>query len=75
MSSGPIVYEIRVAESLDQHWVTWFPGMEILELPEGGTLIKGVLPDQAALFGVLSKVRDLNLTVFEVKRIDKTTYY
>ncbi|HSL45390.1 MAG TPA: hypothetical protein VK897_18295 [Anaerolineales bacterium] len=66
-------YEIKVSEMLDCNWSQWFEGMEILPASEGsgmsGTLLRGNLPDQAALFGVLSQVRNLNLTLVEVKRI------
>lgn len=67
-------YEIRVEETLDSHWSKWFEGMEILPSSEGsntpGTLLSGSLPDQAALFGILSQLRSLNLTLIEVRRIN-----
>lgn len=67
-------YEIRVDETLDSGWSQWFDGMEILPASGGGshmsgTLLRGNLSDQAALFGILSQVRNLNLTLVEVKRI------
>lgn len=66
-------YEIRVDEILDCNWSQWFEGMEVVPTSEGsgksGTLLRGNLPDQAALFGILSQVRNLNLTLVEVKRI------
>jgi hypothetical protein len=66
-------YEIRVSEILDSDWSQWFNGMEVLPGNEGspvaGTLLRGCLPDQAALFGVLSQIRNLTLTLVEVKRI------
>jgi hypothetical protein len=65
-------YEIKVGETLDSHWSQWFEGMEILpscDYSQGaGTTLRGFLPDQAALFGILSQVRNLNLTLVEVKR-------
>jgi hypothetical protein len=66
-------YEIRVAEPLDAHLLVWFPEMQIqAEEPQDGqgTLLRGCLPDQAALFGLLSRVRDLNLTLLAVRRIE-----
>ncbi len=67
-------YEIRVEETLDSHWSKWFEGVEILSSSEGsntpGTLLSGSLPDQAALFGILSQIRSLNLTLMEVRRIN-----
>ena len=71
MTAG--LYEIRVSEILDCNWSQWFEGMEIIPTSEGsgksGTLLRGHLPDQAALYGILSQVRNLNLTLVEVKRI------
>ncbi|PKO00416.1 MAG: hypothetical protein CVU42_04390 [Chloroflexi bacterium HGW-Chloroflexi-4] len=66
-----INYEIIIKESLDASWSHWFEGLNVQPLNIGneliGTVIQGSLPDQAALFGVLSQVRDLNLTLLEVK--------
>jgi hypothetical protein len=66
-------YEIWVSERLDPHWSQWFESLEIDPIPAGssqaGTILRGCLPDQAALFGVLSQVRNLNLTLIEVRRI------
>lgn len=67
-------YEIQVSETLDNRWSQWFEGMEVLPSSEdgcvAGTLMRGCLPDQAALFGILSQLRNLNLTLVEVRRID-----
>ena len=66
-------YEIRVSEILDSDWSQWFEGMEVLPGNEGspvpGTLLRGCPPDQAALFGILSQIRNLNLTLVEVRRM------
>lgn len=71
----PYWYEIRVGETLDSRWSEWFDGVEVLPISEGnhvsGTLLRGNLPDQAALFGILSQLRNLNLTLIEVKRINR----
>jgi hypothetical protein len=63
-------YEIRVEETLDGHWSQWLSEMEIIPLQgcAAGTLLRGSLPDQAALFGLLARLRDLNLTLVEVAR-------
>jgi hypothetical protein len=71
MNPRPHVYEIRVEEPLESRWSEWFADMVIV--PTGGpgspgTLLRGSLPDQAALFGLLGRLRDLNLTVLEVRR-------
>jgi hypothetical protein len=67
-------YEIRVREVLSSQWSTWFAGMTILpdeeDCPGAGTLLSGNLVDQAALFGMLSLVRDLNLTLLEIRLIN-----
>lgn len=70
----PACYQIHVAETLESHWLQWFLdlGMFPAEGQTGpGTLLCGKLPDQAALFGVLARVRDLNLTLLEVRRIEE----
>ncbi len=54
-------YEIRVKGHLEQGWEEWFGGLEITNLEGGEAVISGELPDQAALHGVLNKVRDLGL--------------
>lgn len=64
--------EIWVGENLDECWIQWFEGMEMIPCMENGvqigTLLCGCLPDQAALFGVLSQVRNLNLTLIAFRR-------
>ncbi len=65
----PAPYEIRVAEHLDERWEKWFGEVEIIHSGESrGTVLRGVLADQPALFGVLGKIRDLGLTLISVQR-------
>lgn len=66
-------YEIRVAEGLDERWLRWFQDLDVLTVENAGpgTLLRGTLPDQSALFGLLARVRDLNLTLLEVRRIEQ----
>ena len=66
----PAYYEIRIEGSLHPHWSEWFEGLEIRQLPGGATLIAGELPDQAALHGILMKIRDLGLVLVSVNRIE-----
>ena len=62
----PILYEIRIKGHLSDHWTDWFEGMTIT-LEEGGdTLLTGRGVDQAALFGLLKKVRDLGLPLVSI---------
>jgi hypothetical protein len=65
-------YEILVRGALDEGWSEWF-GMvlEAASLPDGypGTRLCGEVPDQPALFGILLKIRDLNLELVRVERI------
>ncbi|HKX65836.1 MAG TPA: hypothetical protein VJN29_01330 [Intrasporangium sp.] len=62
-------YEIRVEGMLDQHWSAWFDGLQITSEPDGVTLIAGPVTDQAALHGLLAKVRDLGLPLISVHRV------
>ena len=70
-----IWFEIRVGENLDERWSVWFEGMQILPWLENGnrigTVLYGCLPDQAAIFGVLSQLRNLNLTLIAFRRISE----
>lgn len=61
-------YAIRVAGHLAPRWAEWLAGLEIRHEPGGTTLLCGPLADQSALFGVLNKIRDLNLTLLTVER-------
>jgi hypothetical protein len=59
----PAVYQIKVQGQLSVGWGTWFDGMTITQDASGATLITGPVADQAALHGLLRKVRDLGLTL------------
>jgi hypothetical protein len=63
------VYEIRIEGHLPDHWSQWFDGLEICKQPNGESILSGVLVDQAALFGVLSRIHDLNLNLISVQRL------
>ena len=63
-----IKYEIRLKGELDRQWSTWFDGLTISYDEEGNTLLRGSLPDESALHGVLMKVRDLALPLLALKR-------
>jgi hypothetical protein len=64
------VYRIRVRGHLDTHWSDWFEGMQIVPQTDNATLLTGPVADQAALHGLLRKVRDLGLTLLLVQRVN-----
>jgi hypothetical protein len=64
-------YEIRVEGVLDDRWSAWFEGLRVTSGASGETNITGPILDQAALHGLLAKVRDLGLTLIAVHRLDK----
>jgi hypothetical protein len=66
-------YCIRVQGQLDSHWSVWFDGLRVEYTETGDTLLRGWLVDQAALHGVLRKIRDLHLTLLAVTRVDEPT--
>ena len=65
-------YEIRVQGRLDQRWSTWFDGLTITYEGEDITVLRGFLVDEAALHGVLIKVRDLALPLLAVNRVQNS---
>ena len=65
---GPAVYEFKVAQSLPDQRATWFEGLELTRDEQGNTLLTGTIIDQAALHGVFTKIRDLNLILLSVTR-------
>jgi hypothetical protein len=62
-------YEIRLEGFLDERWSAWFDGMQITSQPDGVTAMTGAVTDQAALHGLLAKVRDLGLPLISVRRV------
>jgi len=66
----PVLYEIRVRGHLDDRWADWFEGLTIAREASGDTLLTGPVVDQAALHGLLRKVRDLGMPLISVTRID-----
>lgn len=62
----PTKYQIRLKGHLDSHWSAWFDGLTITNEANGEVVLRGVLVDQAALHGVLIKVRDLGMPLLAV---------
>ncbi len=69
METPPVIYEIRVAGHLSPQWIDWFEGLTITLGNDGNTLLNGPLADQAALHGLLKKVRDLGMSLISVNRV------
>jgi len=59
-------YEIKVQGHLDGHWSEWLGGLEIIQTSDANSILTGVIPDQAALHGVLVQIRDLGLTLISI---------
>ncbi|MCB9420196.1 MAG: hypothetical protein H6667_10340 [Ardenticatenaceae bacterium] len=68
----PSIYAIRIKGHLDQQWSDWFGGLTITNLEDDETLLTGPVTDQAALHGVLAKLRDLGLPLLSVQRVNNT---
>ncbi len=69
----PITYEIRVAGHLSAQWVDWFEGLTVSLEENGDTLLTGPIMDQAALHGLLKKIRDLGLPLVSVNPLKPGT--
>ncbi len=63
------IYDIRVKGHLDGRWSEWFDGLEITNLENGEALLSGEIVDQAALHGLLGRVRDLGLPLVAVRSV------
>ena len=62
--------EIRVKGNLDEHWSEWFDNFEISYHEEDETMLTGLVRDQTALYGLLSKLRDLGLSLVSVTTME-----
>ncbi len=69
-SPRPSVYQIRLKGHLGRQWSEWFDSMTIVLEENGETVLTGPVTDQAALYGLLRKVRDLGMTLLSVTRMD-----
>lgn len=66
----PILYQIRLKGHLDAQWADWFAGLTLSLQENGDTLLTGPVVDQAALHGLLKKIRDLGLPLISVICLD-----
>ncbi len=67
--SQPLVYQIRIKGHLGRQWTDWFEGLTITLEDNGDTLLTGSVVDQAALHGLLKKVRDLGMPLVSVSSV------
>lgn len=65
-ANQPMIYQIRLRGYLSSQWACWFDGMDISLEANGDTLLTGPVIDQAALYGLLKKVRDLGLPLLSL---------
>ena len=63
-------YEIRIQGRLHDRWSTWLDGLTLSQTDDGTTVLRGPVTDQAALHGLLNKVRDIGLPLLSVERTD-----
>ena len=66
----PMVYQIRIKGHLDRKWADWFAGLNITSQASGETLLTGPVLDQAMLYGLLRKVRDVGLPLVAVMAVE-----
>jgi hypothetical protein len=68
--SQTVVYQIRIKGHLSHQWIDWFDGLTITLEEDGDTLLTGPVIDQAALHGLLKKVRDLGMPLVSVRPVE-----
>ncbi len=68
--NAPMTYQIRIRGHLRTDWSDWFGGLAVTLEEDGNTLLTGPVVDQAALYGLLKKVRDLGMPLVSVNRIE-----
>lgn len=67
---GPAAYQLRIDGHLDQHWSRWFGDLALTHDDDGTTTLVGVIADQAELHGLLTKIRDLGVTLISVEVVN-----
>ena len=66
----PTEYEVKLQGHLDTKWAEWFYDMDIIYESDGTTTLRGALPDQAVLHSILERIRDMNLTLINVSKLN-----
>ena len=69
---APSAYRLQVEGHLDQHWSPWFGDLTLTHEDDGTTTLAGAVADQAQLHGLLTKIRDLGVTLISVEVVDVT---
>ena len=67
---SPMGYELRIDGHLDRHWSTWFAGLALTLENDGTTTLRGIVTDQSELHGLLTKIRDLGLSLISLTPAD-----
>ncbi|HSG16921.1 MAG TPA: hypothetical protein VLE70_11450 [Anaerolineae bacterium] len=67
----PTIYQIKIKGHLDSEWSDWFEGLAVMQTEGGDTLLTGPVVDDAALHGLLKKVRDLGMPLISVNQIEE----
>ncbi len=70
---APAGYQLRIDGHLDQRWSAWFGDLTLTHESDGTTSLSGLVSDQAELYGLLTKIRDLGVTLISVEVIDPPT--
>jgi len=70
IQNQPNLFEIRIKGHLDQQWTDWFEGLSITPQENGDTVLAGPVVDDAALHGLLKRVRDLGMPLLSVNRVE-----
>jgi hypothetical protein len=69
-NTAQTLYEIKLKGHLDTKWAEWFYDMAITHESDGTTTLRGLLPDQVVLHSVLDRIRDMNLTLINVSKVN-----
>jgi hypothetical protein len=71
----PARYELRISGHLDDHWSAWFGGSTLTRESDGTTTLRGPVVDQAALHGLLDRIRDLGVELISVQAVSDPRYW